>query len=88
MLAGDVTDILTLTVAPEHRRRGIARELLKRMVDWSRNQKVDAMMLEMRVGNLEAEPLYLASGFRKISERPDYYGPGLTAIVMRKELGK
>jgi len=88
MVAGDVTDILTLTVAPNFRRRGIAREFLKRMVDWSRNQKVEAMMLEMRVGNVEAEPLYLAHGFRKISERLDYYGPGITAVVMRKELGK
>ena len=88
MVAGDVTDILTLTVAPEFRRRGIAREFLKRMIDWSRNQKVEAMMLEMRVGNVEAEPLYLANGFRKIAERADYYGPGLTAVVMRKELRK
>jgi tRNA threonylcarbamoyl adenosine modification protein YeaZ/ribosomal-protein-alanine acetyltransferase len=88
MLAGDVTDILTLSVAPNFRRRGIAREFLKRMVDWSRNQKVEAMMLEMRLGNVEAEPLYLANGFRKISERADYYGPGITAVVMRKELGK
>jgi ribosomal-protein-alanine N-acetyltransferase len=86
MLAGDVTDILTLTVAPEFRRRGIAREFLKRMIDWSRNQRVEAMMLEMRIGNAEAEPLYLANGFRKIAERADYYGPGLTAVVMRKEL--
>ena len=88
MVAGDVTDILTLTVAPDFRRQGIAREFLKRMVDWSRNQKVEAMMLEMRLGNIEAEPLYLANGFRKISERADYYGPGITAVVMRKELGK
>ena len=86
MLAGDVTDILTLTVAPEFRRRGIARELLKRMIDWSRNKKVEAIMLEMRLGNEEAEPLYLENGFRKISLRPDYYGPGITAVVMRKEL--
>ena len=84
--AGDVTDILTLTVASDFRRRGIAREFLKRMVDWSRNQGVDAMMLEMRVGNVEAEPLYYENGFRKISERANYYGPGLTAVVMRKEL--
>jgi ribosomal-protein-alanine acetyltransferase len=86
MLAGDVCDILTLTVHPDHRRKGIAREFLKRMVDWSRNQKVEAMMLEMRIGNAEAEPLYLAHGFRKISERQHYYGLGITAIVMRKEL--
>ena len=42
----------------------------------------------MRVDNVEAEPLYLENGFRKISERVDYYGPGLTAVVMRKELRK
>ena len=86
MVLGDVTDILTLTVAHEFRRKGIARELLRRLIDWSRNQKVDAVMLEMRVGNHEAEPLYLASGFRKISIRFDYYAPGVDAIVMRKEL--
>lgn len=88
MVVGDVTDILTLTVAPEFRRRGIARELLKRMIDWSRNQKAEAVMLEMRVDNQEAHPLYLASGFRKISIRKDYYGPSRDAIVMRKELKK
>ena len=88
MRAGEVTDILTLTVDPTFRRRGIARELLKRMVDWSRNQGVDAMMLEMRIGNLEAEPLYLAQGFRQISVRANYYGPRLDALVMRKELSK
>lgn len=88
MLAGDATDILTLTVAPAFRRRGIARELLRRMIDWSRNQKAPAIMLEMRLGNLEAEPLYFENGFRKISERLNYYGPGLTAVVMRKELSK
>jgi tRNA threonylcarbamoyl adenosine modification protein YeaZ/ribosomal-protein-alanine acetyltransferase len=86
MVVGEVTDILTLTVAPEFRRRGIARELLKRMIDWSRNKKVEAIMLEMRVGNVEAEPLYLAHGFRQISFRKDYYGPGIHAAVMRKEL--
>jgi len=88
MVMGELTDILTLTVAPEFRRRGIARELLKRMIDWARNQKAEAVMLEMRVGNQEAHPLYLASGFRKIALRKDYYGRGVDAIVMRKELKK
>ena len=86
MVAGDVCDILTLSIDGSHRRKGIARELLKRMIDWARNRKVEAIMLEMRVGNVEAEPLYISQGFRKISERADYYGPGKTAVVMRKEL--
>jgi len=86
MPAGDLTDILTMTVAPEFRRKGIAREFLRRLIDWSRNKKAVAVMLEVRIDNAEAIPLYEANGFRKISERIDYYGPGKTALVMRKEL--
>jgi ribosomal protein S18 acetylase RimI-like enzyme len=43
-------------------------------------------MLEVRVGNEEALPLYTQNGFTEISRRENYYGPGLTAIIMRKEL--
>jgi len=88
MQVGEVTDILTMTVAPEFRRKGIAREFLKRLIDWSRNKKAIAVMLEVRFDNSEAIPLYEDQGFRKISERVDYYGPGKTALVMRKELSK
>ena len=81
-----VADVLTLTVADGHRRKGIGRELLRRLIDWARTQKCEAIMLEVRVGNGEAIPLYEAFGFIEISQRKDYYGPGKTAIVMRKEL--
>ena len=84
-LAG-TADVLTLTVADENRRKGIGRELLRRLIDWSRTQKCEAIMLEVRVGNEEAIPLYESFGFIEISRRKDYYGPGKTAIVMRKEL--
>jgi tRNA threonylcarbamoyl adenosine modification protein YeaZ len=84
-LAG-TADVLTLTVADEHRRKGIGRELLRRLIDWSRTQKCEAIMLEVRVGNEEAIPLYESFGFIEISRRKDYYGPGKPAIVMRKEL--
>ncbi len=84
-LAG-TADVLTLTVADGHRRKGIGRELLRRLIDWSRTQKCEAIMLEVRVGNEEAIPLYESFGFIKISLRKDYYGPGMNAIVMRKEL--
>ncbi len=81
-----ITDVLTLTVDPEHRRNGIARELLRRLIDWARTQKSVAMMLDMRVGNIEALPLYESFGFVAISQRANYYGPGIDAVVMRKEL--
>ena len=84
-LAG-TTDVLTITVEADHRRKGIGRELLRRLIDWSRTQKCEAIMLEVRVGNIDAIPLYESFGFIEISRRKDYYGPGKTAIVMRKEL--
>ncbi len=84
-LAG-IADVLTLTVAESHRRKGIGREMLRRLIDWARTQKCEAIMLEVRVGNGEAIPLYESFGFIEISRRKDYYGAGKTAIVMRKEL--
>ena len=82
----DVADIHTITVASDHRRKGIGRELLKRLIDWARVKKAQAVMLEMRLGNDQARPLYESFGFVEISKRENYYGPGLTAVVMRKEL--
>jgi ribosomal-protein-alanine N-acetyltransferase len=43
-------------------------------------------MLEVRKENFEAIALYESEGYEKIAERQDYYGPGIDAIVMRKEL--
>lgn len=86
MMAGDVADVLTITVDPAMRRKGIGREFLKRLIDWARNKKAEAMMLEVRVGNDAAQPLYISSGFYPLTTRKDYYGPGLTALVMRKDL--
>ena len=82
----DVADIHTITVVTDHRRKGIGRELLKRLIDWARVKKAQAIMLEMRLGNDAARPLYESFGFIEISKRENYYGPGLTAVVMHKEL--
>jgi tRNA threonylcarbamoyl adenosine modification protein YeaZ/ribosomal-protein-alanine acetyltransferase len=82
----DVADIHTLTVVADQRRKGIGRELLKRLIDWARVKKAQAIMLEMRLGNDAARPLYESFGFIEISKRENYYGPGLTAVVMHKEL--
>ena len=82
----DVADIHTITVVEKYRRKGVGRELLKRLIDWARVKKADAIMLEMRLGNDAARPLYEQNGFVGVSKRENYYGPGLTAVVMRKEL--
>lgn len=82
---GESGDILTISVTKSHRRKGVGRELLRRLIDWARTNKCEAMMLEVRVGNEAATPLYESFGFIEISRRPNYYGPSRDAIVMRKE---
>jgi len=86
MSAGDIADVLTITVDPALRRKGIGREFLKRLIDWARNKKLDSMMLEVRVGNDAAQPLYTSNGFYPLNIRSDYYGPGIDALVMKKDL--
>ena len=44
------------------------------------------MMLEVGVDNASAIALYESLGYLKISVRQNYYGAGLDALVMRKDL--
>ena len=55
--------VLTLAVAPEFRRRGLARELLRRSFDWCEVVGVVKMSLHVRAGNSAAISLYEREGF-------------------------
>lgn len=79
-------DVLTVGVVPNHRGNGIARHLMRLITDWAREQGSTAMMLEVKVDNLEAIGLYESLGYAKLNTRKDFYGPGLDALVMRLEL--
>ena len=79
-------EILTLTVDPEARRRGIGRQLLRLLVEWAKKREAAAIFLEMREGNDEANPLYISEGFVPISRRQNYYQAGVHAVVMKKDL--
>ncbi len=85
-LAGDVADIHTLTVIPSYRRKGIATQILAELEGWALSKGFKEFMLEMREGNLEAQPLYEKYGYQVISRRDNYYAPGIHALIMRKEV--
>ncbi|MEY3400336.1 MAG: hypothetical protein RLZZ486_804 [Actinomycetota bacterium] len=85
-LAGDVADIHTLTVIPSYRRKGIATLMLQELESWAISKGINNFMLEMREGNLEAQPLYEKYGYQVISRRDNYYAPGIHALIMRKEV--
>lgn len=79
-LAPGESEILNLAVAPEHRRRGVARSLVEA---WLRGVKGD-VFLEVRASNEAAQKFYKSLGFQVVSVRSEYYSsPVETAIVMK-----
>lgn len=70
----DEVQILNIAVAPTHRRMGIGGRLLHDSLQWGRKNKARFAVLEVRRSNTAARMLYERAGFRKVGERPDYYG--------------
>lgn len=85
-LAGEVADIHTIAVIPEYRKRGLATEILSQLEAWGIAKGAAALMLEMREGNQAALSLYEKRGYSVISRRNNYYGTGIHALIMRKEV--
>jgi [ribosomal protein S18]-alanine N-acetyltransferase len=79
-LAEGECELLTLAVAPAFRRRGIARELLKPLLNLGNNE----VFLEVRESNRTARIFYKSMGFQEVSIRRGYYEyPSEAAIVMK-----
>ena len=83
---GAEADILTVGVIAQHRGQGIARQLMAGITKWAIDQGSIAMMLEVKTDNAAAISLYESLGYSKLNIRKDYFGTGLDALVMRKEL--
>jgi len=90
LFAPGEAQILNLTVAPEARRRGLGRALLRRFVRDAKARGAAQCFLEVRVSNVPAIGLYAAEGFAPIARRIGYYPAGgetrEDALVMRKAL--
>ncbi len=86
LLGPDLAELLKVLVAPDHRGRGLGRQLLRAGLDRASDQGLARLLLEVRHDNLEALTLYRAEGFTVIHTRPDYYGAGAHALVMERAL--
>jgi ribosomal-protein-alanine N-acetyltransferase len=69
----DEVHLLNLSVAAACQRRGVARALLRWLVDDTRKRGADSMMLEVRPSNGPARLLYQGFGFEQIGLRRRYY---------------
>jgi ribosomal-protein-alanine N-acetyltransferase len=79
-LAPDEREILNLAVAPDFRRKGVARALFRSAFQGFRG----TVFLEVRESNGVAHEFYKSLGFKELSKRTGYYdNPPETAIVMK-----
>ena len=79
----EVAEMTMLAVAPACHRRGIARSLLKAMLAHVCESGAHEIILEVRVSNIAAKSLYVATGFVEIAWRSLYYtNPDEDALVM------
>jgi ribosomal-protein-alanine N-acetyltransferase len=69
----DAWHVMNIAVAPEHRRRGIARSLMERLFEVTARDAQRGYTLEVRVSNEAAIRLYEALGFRARGVRRGYY---------------
>ncbi|HZT29670.1 MAG TPA: ribosomal protein S18-alanine N-acetyltransferase [Bryobacteraceae bacterium] len=73
-------EILNLAVAPEFRRRGVARGLFEAL----QKRRSGHLYLEVRESNQEARKFYQMLGFQEVGRRDGYYDqPPEAAIVMK-----
>ncbi len=78
--------LTTIGVAPEHRRRGVARLLLAHIEDALRARDVGTIMLEVRVANTTARDLYRSFGYVIVQRIGRYYSNGEDCFLMMKAI--
>jgi ribosomal-protein-alanine N-acetyltransferase len=75
-----------IAVATSERRRGIARLLMERCLDFARELDIATISLEVRESNQVAQDFYRSLDFKPAYFRPKYYPDGESAVVMSKRL--
>jgi len=79
--------LANIAVHPEHRRKSVAKQILKRILDLSRNNGCYQILLEVRPSNVSAIRFYENEGFVVLYRRPNYYrSPVEEAVVMCRQL--
>ncbi len=78
----DEAHISTLAVAPDDRRRGIGRTLLRAAWISARAEGAQQMTLEVRASNHAAQDLYRSLGFSEVGRRRRYYQDNLEDAVL------
>ena len=85
-MAADEAEVLTLAVAPEARRQGIATLLLRAAKAHVGARGGTGVFLAVATGNAAALALYARAGFVEVGHRRRYYADLADALVLRARL--
>ena len=86
MVGFGAAHLTTIGVAPEHRRRGLAALLLEHLERALVAKQIQTIVLEVRVGNADAQELYRRSGYNVVQRISSYYNNGEDCFLMMKSL--
>ena len=79
--------ISKVMVAPDFRRRGVAKSLMEQMSLRAKEKGMFELTLEVRASNVAAIALYNALGFENLGIRRNFYRlPKEDAVIMTKQL--
>ncbi len=88
--AADEAEILSIAVAPQARRLGVASSIMKAAICICEEKLISSVYLEVAEGNGGALSLYAKFGFRVAARRENYYRAARpepeTALIMRLDM--
>jgi ribosomal-protein-alanine N-acetyltransferase len=84
MYVAELADLQRIAVRKDHRRQGLASELLQAVLDAAVARACQKTLLEVAADNQPALALYERFGFRRISTRKRYYAGKVDAVVLEK----
>lgn len=84
-LESDWAYVVTLDVAPERRRQGVAAQLMIEVERQMQAAGVNGMALHVYNGNAGAIRFYERMGYGRVGLAESFYGRGLDALVYRKK---
>ncbi len=85
---GRFAHLISIAVLREHRRKGVANELLRHLLEYLARHRVEELWLEVNTANEEAIGLYEKLGFMRMMILENYYSDGASALRMRLALNR
>lgn len=86
--ASDQAELLTITVHPDARRQGYAKQLMQTGQQFAAKKGVQVIFLDVAEDNRPAIALYKSLGYEPFGRRPAYYrraGGRVSALTFRKD---